>query len=106
MPRVIYVEFNGTRHEVDVPVGLSVMEGAVNNSIAGIDGDCGGAGACGTCHVHVAPEWSDKLVPPNELETDMLAFTYGPDHKSRLSCQIKMTPELDGLTVTMPEKQY
>jgi 2Fe-2S ferredoxin len=106
MPRVNYVEHNGRVHEVDVPVGFSVMEGAVNNGIPGIDGDCGGACACATCHVYVDPQWADKLSPPNELESDMLGFAYEPDERSRLSCQIKVSPELDGLTVYLPEKQY
>ena len=106
MPRIVYIEHSGKRHEVEVPTGLSVMEGAVHNSIPGIDGDCGGACACATCHVHVAPEWMAKLEPPTELESDMLAFAYDPDAHSRLSCQIKVRPELDGLTVYMPEHQY
>ena len=105
MPRVNYVEYGGKRHEIDVPIGFSVMEGAVNNSIPGIDGDCGGACACATCHVHVDSEWVDKLPVPSELETDMLAFANEPDENSRLSCQIKMTPELDGLTVYLPAHQ-
>jgi len=106
MTKVIYIEHSGARHEVDVPDGYTVMEGAVNNQIPGIDGDCGGACACATCHVHVAPEWLAKLEPASELERDMLAFAQDPDATSRLSCQIKITPELDGLTVRMPESQY
>jgi|SRR5579871_2417021 len=105
MPRVNYVEHNGKRHEIEVPAGLSVMEGAVNNSIPGIDGDCGGACACATCHVYVDPKWSSALPKPSELEADMLGFAHEPDERSRLSCQIKMTAELDGLTVYLPERQ-
>lgn len=106
MPRINYVEHNGKRHTVDVPIGFSVMEGAVNNSIPGIDGDCGGACACATCHVYVDPEWAPKLSPPNDLESDMLGFAFEPDERSRLSCQIKVMPELDGLTVYLPAQQY
>ena len=105
MPRVNYVEHNGQRHAIEVPVGFSVMEGAVNNNIPGIDGDCGGACACATCHVYVDPNWADALPKPTELEADMLGFAYEPDERSRLSCQIKMTPELDGLTVYLPQRQ-
>ncbi len=106
MPRVVYIEHSGARHEVDVPIGLSVMEGAVNNLIPGVEGDCGGACACATCHVYVETEWIEKLAPPSELESDMLDFAHAPNAQSRLSCQIKMTPELEGLTVRMPEQQY
>jgi len=106
MPKITYIEHDGTEHVVDVPVGLSVMEGAVTNNIPGIDADCGGACACSTCHVYVEPEWLDKLPPKEDMETDMLDFAYEPDEeRSRLTCQIKVTPELDGLEVRMPEKQ-
>jgi 2Fe-2S ferredoxin len=106
VPRIIYIEHNGRRHEIEVAVGRTVMEGAVSHLVPGIDGDCGGACACATCHVHVAPEWQPKLTPPSELERDMLTFAQGLDANSRLSCQITVTPELDGLTVRMPESQY
>lgn len=106
MPRVKYIEFNGTEHDVDVAAGLSVMEGAIGHQIAGIDGDCGGACACATCHVYVDPEWIAKMPPMSELERGMLDFAVDPNAQSRLSCQIEVTPELDGLTVRMPEHQY
>ncbi|RMF38010.1 MAG: 2Fe-2S ferredoxin [Alphaproteobacteria bacterium] len=105
MARIIYIEHNGTRHEVDVPNGLTVMEGARDNNIPGIDADCGGACACSTCHVYVDPEWIDKLPPREDMEIDMLDFAYEPNERSRLTCQIKVTDELDGLVVQMPEKQ-
>lgn len=106
MPKITYIEHDGTEHVVDVPVGLSVMEGAVTNNIPGIDADCGGACACSTCHVYVEREWLDKLPPKEDMETDMLDFAYEPDEeRSRLTCQLKVTPELDGLVVRMPEKQ-
>lgn len=106
MPKITYIEWNGTEHTVEVPEGLTVMEGAVTNNIPGIDADCGGACACSTCHVYVDPAWVDKLKPKEDMEIDMLDFAYEPDEtRSRLTCQIKVTPELDGLVVRMPEKQ-
>jgi len=105
MPRITYIEHNGTQHTVDVPVGLTVMEGAVNNNIPGIDADCGGACACSTCHVYVDPAWVGKLPAREDMEVDMLDFAFEPNERSRLTCQIKVTPALDGLVVQMPEKQ-
>jgi 2Fe-2S ferredoxin len=105
MPKITYIEHGGTPHTVDVPVGLTVMEGAVNNNIPGIDADCGGACACSTCHVYVDPAWVDKLPPREDMEADMLDFAFEPNERSRLTCQVKVTAELDGLVVQMPEKQ-
>ena len=106
MPRVTFVEPSGTEHQVEIANGYSVMEGALNNSIRGIDGDCGGNCACGTCHVYVAPEWVDRLPAKDPMEEDMLDFAYQPDAvRSRLTCQLKVTPELDGLVVNLPERQ-
>ncbi|MDO5530238.1 MAG: 2Fe-2S iron-sulfur cluster-binding protein [Paracoccus sp. (in: a-proteobacteria)] len=106
MAKITYIEHNGTRHEVDVAPGMTVMEGARDNGIAGIDADCGGACACSTCHVYVAPEWVDRLEPKDPMEEDMLDFAYEPDpERSRLTCQIRVTEDLDGLVVQMPEKQ-
>ena len=105
MPRITYIEHNGTEHTVDVAVGLTVMEGAVNNNIPGIDADCGGACACSTCHVYVDAAWVGKLPAREDMEEDMLDFAYEPNERSRLTCQVKVTPELDGLVVQMPEKQ-
>ena len=106
MSRVTYIEHNGTEHTVEVASGLSVMEGAVQHNIHGIDGDCGGACACATCHVFVDSPWAEKLTPIGELESNMLKFAVDPNAQSRLACQIKVTSELDGLTVRMPERQY
>jgi ferredoxin, 2Fe-2S len=106
MPKVTYVEFNGTEHTVDVPIGLSVMRGAIDNSLPGIDADCGGACACATCHVYVEHPWRDKLAGSQERETEMLGFTAGAEDSSRLACQIPVTAELDGLIVRMPESQH
>jgi 2Fe-2S ferredoxin len=105
MPRITYIEHNGAEHTVDVPIGLTVMEGAVNNNIPGIDADCGGACACSTCHVYVDAAWVGKLPGREDMEEDMLDFAYEPNERSRLTCQVKVTPELDGLVVQMPEKQ-
>ncbi|PTQ72633.1 2Fe-2S iron-sulfur cluster-binding protein [Celeribacter persicus] len=106
MVKITYVEFGGTEHVVDVPEGRTVMEGARDNGIPGIDADCGGACACSTCHVYVAPEWVEKLPEKDDMEEDMLDFAYEPDPvRSRLTCQIKVTPEIDGLVVNLPEKQ-
>jgi 2Fe-2S ferredoxin len=105
MPKITYIEHTGTEHVVDVAEGLSVMEGAVKNSIPGIDADCGGACACSTCHVYVDPAWLDKLPKKEAMEEDMLDFAYEPKENSRLTCQLKVTGALDGLVVRMPEKQ-
>lgn len=106
MPKITYIEHNGTRHQVDVPVGTSVMRGAVDNSVPGIDADCGGACACATCHVYVDPAWVGKLTPKNGTEEDMLGFAAVTKDNSRLSCQITVTEALDGLVVSMPEGQH
>lgn len=108
MPKVTYIEHDGTEHTVDVPVGLSVMRGAVDNNIPGIDADCGGECACATCHVYVDAAWLDKTgVPePGSQESSMLSFAAVTQPDSRLSCQITMTEALDGLVVRMPEGQH
>ena len=105
MAKITYIEHDGTEHAIDVKNGLSVMEGAVKNNIPGIDADCGGACACATCHVYVEEEWRDKTGGPSPMEEDMLDFGYDVRPNSRLSCQIKVTEELDGLVVRVPERQ-
>ena len=106
MAKITYIEHNGTEHVVEVANGLTVMEGARDNNIPGIDADCGGACACSTCHVYVHPDWVAKLAPREDMEEDMLDFAFEPDPtRSRLTCQIKVTDDLDGLVVHMPEKQ-
>ena len=105
MTKIKYVEHNGNEHLIDVQNGLTVMEGAVQNDIPGIDADCGGGMSCATCHVYVKEEWYNKL-PKKEIgEDDMLDQAYEPKSNSRLSCQIIVSDELDGLIVHMPEKQ-
>jgi len=106
MPKITYIDQNGTKREVDVPLGWSVMEGAVKNLVPGIDADCGGACACATCHVYVDPAWVEKLPAKEDMEETMLDFAQDVKPTSRLSCQIKVTPELDGLVVTTPKSQH
>lgn len=106
MTKITYIENNGTEHTVDVAEGLSVMEGATRYTIPGIEGDCGGACACATCHVYVEDGWFEKLTPMDELERDMLDFAFDVHPNSRLSCQIKVDPSLDGLVVRTPARQY
>ena len=106
MPKITYIEHNGKSHTVDIPKGLSIMEGAVQNNIPGIDADCGGACACATCHVYVADEWINKLPNKDDSEEDMLDFAFEVKESSRLSCQITVSDELEGLVVKMPEKQF
>ena len=105
MAKITYIEHNGTNHTVDVQNGLTVMEGAVQNNIPGIDADCGGGMACATCHVYVKEEWFDKINKKTEGEDDMIDQAYEPTKFSRLSCQIIVSDDLDGLVVDMPEKQ-
>ena len=105
MPKITYIEFNGKSHKIDVSNGLSVMEGAVENNIPGIDADCGGSMACATCHVYVKEEWSNKLKKMENGEQDMIDMAYEPKKNSRLSCQLIVSNELDGLEVTTPLKQ-
>ena len=106
MAKITYIEHDGTEHVVDVKTGLSVMEGAVKNNIPGIDADCGGACACATCHVYVDPAWASKTGEKSDMEQTMLDFTNEVTDASRLSCQIKVSPELDGLVVRMPGSQH
>ena len=105
MPKITFVEKSGAEHVVEAAVGVSVMEAAVKNMVPGIDADCGGACACATCHVYVDEAWAGKVGKPQAMEESMLDFAYEPKENSRLSCQINVTPELDGLIVRLPEFQ-
>ena len=106
MAKITYIEHGGKEHVVEVSNGMTVMEGARDNNIPGIEADCGGACACSTCHVYVDPAWIDKLPEIDPMEEDMLDFAFQPDpERSRLTCQLKVTDDLDGLVVRMPEKQ-
>lgn len=105
MPDVTYVAVDGTEIYIDVPEGDSVMEGAVDNGIEGIEAECGGAAICGTCHVIVSADWFDHLTPPDSVERDMIHFAKHRTPHSRLSCQIKMRDAYEGLVVHIPESQ-
>ena len=105
MAKIKYIEHNGKEHIVEVQNGLTVMEGAVQNDIPGIDADCGGSMSCATCHVYVKEDWYDKVNEKSEGEDDMIDQAYEPSKLSRLSCQISVTDKLDGLIVNLPEKQ-
>ena len=106
MPRITYIENGGVEHVVDAPSGLSVMDAARRFTIPGIDGDCGGACACATCHVYVEEGWFERLEPMDELEQAMLDFAFDVKPNSRLSCQIRISPDLEGLVVRIPPRQY
>ena len=106
MARITYVEHSGKEHVVEVPTGLTVMEGARDNGIPGIEADCGGACACSTCHAYIHPDWVDRLPPVEPMEEDMLDFAYETRPGfSRLTCQLRVTDAMDGLIVQLPERQ-
>lgn len=106
MTRVVYIEFSGNRVEANVPTGLTLMEGARDNNVAGIEAECGGCCSCSTCHVYVDPAWIGRLPEKLPMEEDILELAHDPDPAlSRLSCQIEISDDLDGLTVRIPERQ-
>ena len=105
MAKITYIEHTNKKHIVELPNNMSVMEGAVQNNIPGIDADCGGSMACATCHVYVDEKWFNKLKKKDEGEEDMLDMAYQPNKFSRLSCQLIVSNELDGLILRMPSKQ-
>ncbi len=105
MPKITYIEHDGKTHTIEVASGLSVMEGAVQNNIPGIDADCGGSMACATCHVYVKEEWFNKLPKKEDGEEDMLDMAFEPKKNSRLSCQLMVSDQIDGLVVNLPQKQ-
>ena len=105
MPKITYISHDGKKNTVEVDIGLSIMEGAIQNNIEGIDADCGGSMACATCHVYVEEKWLDKIPKAEEAEVDMIDMAFDPKKNSRLSCQLIISNELDGLKVTTPEKQ-
>ena len=105
MPKINYITHDDQKYSIEVQNGLTVMEGAVQNDIPGIDADCGGGMACATCHVYVKEEWLDKLPTKEDGEEDMLDMAFEPKKNSRLSCQLVVSDELNGLTVDIPSKQ-
>ena len=105
MPKITYRTQDNKTHIIDVQNGLTVMEGAIQNDIPGIDADCGGGMSCATCHVYVDEEWLDKLPVKEDGEEDMLDMAFEPKKNSRLSCQLIVSDDLEGLTVSIPSKQ-
>lgn len=105
MPVIIFIEHDGTENKVSAEIGQSVMEAAVQNGVNGIDADCGGACSCATCHGYIDESWQAKLVAPDAVEREMLDFAYMRAENSRLTCQIKVTENLNGLLVRLPESQ-
>ena len=105
MPKITYTDHKGNLKTIKVENGLTVMEGAIQNDIPGIDADCGGGMACATCHVYVKEEWLDKIPNKEDGEEDMLDMAFEPKQNSRLSCQLVVSDELDGLVVNIPSKQ-
>ena len=106
MPKLTFIDFEGTERSVDANVGDSVMESATSNDIPGIDADCGGACACATCHVYISEDWTEIVGKPEELEAEMLDVAEEVRDNSRLSCQVKITDEMHGLIVNTPESQF
>jgi 2Fe-2S ferredoxin len=105
MPRIVFKQPDGVRREIEAPVGITLMEAAVQNGVHGIVAMCGGACACATCHVYVDGDWLSKLEPREDMEEGMLESAWQPQNNSRLSCQIQVTAGLDGLEVTVPQQQ-
>ncbi|HEY9055647.1 MAG TPA: 2Fe-2S iron-sulfur cluster-binding protein [Aurantimonas sp.] len=105
MTKITFVAPDGTRYDVDAPNGSTAMENAIKNDVPGIEAECGGACACATCHVYVDEAWTEKTGEPEAMEEDMLDFAYDVRPNSRLSCQIRISDELDGLVLTVPERQ-
>lgn len=105
MAKITYIEFDGTRHAIEVAPGLSIMQGAISNNVHGIIAECGGACSCATCHVYVDDAWLNKLGEPSELEQAMLEAVCDLQSNSRLACQLQVTEELDGLVLRMPARQ-
>ncbi|HTK12674.1 MAG TPA: 2Fe-2S iron-sulfur cluster-binding protein [Xanthobacteraceae bacterium] len=105
MPKITYIDQGGASRTVDADNGLTVMEAAIRNDVPGIEAECGGACSCSTCHVYIADDWVERLPPVSPMEEDMLDFAYDVRSTSRLSCQIKVVDDIDGLTVTTPERQ-
>ena len=106
MAKITFIQPDGARQTVEASPGLTVMEAAKTNDVPGIEAECGGACACATCHVYIEPDWRAKAGKPSNMEEDMLDFAFDVREESRLSCQIKITADLDGLAVKVPDKQF
>jgi ferredoxin, 2Fe-2S len=105
MPKITFIEFSGTEHQVEADVGQSVMQAAINNAVPGIVADCGGNCACATCHVYIDEPWRSRTIPPSKEEKEMIDCALHVEEGSRLSCQVHLTSELDALIVRLPESQ-
>jgi ferredoxin, 2Fe-2S len=105
MPKIVFDEPGGGRREIDAPLGLTLMEVARQHGVQGVVAQCGGACMCATCHVYIDPAWAERLEPREEMEEGMLESAWEPRDNSRLSCQIHITADLDGLHVTVPKRQ-
>jgi ferredoxin, 2Fe-2S len=106
MAKITFTQPDGTQQVVAADTGMTVMEAARRDLVPGIEAECGGACACATCHVYIDDAWRETVGPPSEMEEDMLDFAFEVRPSSRLSCQIKVTDALDGLIVSVPEKQF
>jgi 2Fe-2S ferredoxin len=106
MPKITFIQPDGSEQVVEAEAGVTLMESAKMNDVPGIEAECGGACACATCHVYVDDAWREKTGKPSQMEEDMLDFAFDVREQSRLSCQIKLTSELDGLVVRVPAKQF
>ena len=106
MVKITFIEFDKTEHTIDADEGMSFMEVALQNGVPGIDADCGGACACATCHVYVDKNWVEKTGEAEQMEQDMLDFAFDVTEQSRLSCQVKVTNDLDEIIINLPEKQF
>lgn len=106
MPKIKIIDNSGKEHDIEADVGMTVMEAAIRETVPGIEAECGGACSCATCHVYVNDAWTAKVGDPDEMEEDMLDFAFEVKPSSRLSCQIKVTDELDGLIIQVPDRQY
>ncbi|MEM6580182.1 MAG: 2Fe-2S iron-sulfur cluster-binding protein [Pseudomonadota bacterium] len=106
MPQIMFISYDGREQAVEAPVGESVMQAAVDNSIDGITAECGGACSCATCHCFVDEAWLDKFPPPDPIEEQMIEYSIDPQSNSRLSCQLEVTEDMDGLVIRLPERQF
>lgn len=106
MPKIVFVEHDGGRREIDAPVGITLMEAARQHGVQGVVARCGGACACATCHVYIDPAWLSKVEPREEMEEGMLESAWEPRENSRLSCQVHISADLDGMQVTVPQRQH
>ncbi|MFP6850474.1 MAG: 2Fe-2S iron-sulfur cluster-binding protein [Pseudomonas sp.] len=106
MPKITFIEYNGTQHVVEEAAGRSLMQAALDNLVPGIVADCGGSCSCATCHAYIDPTWIPQVPPADATELSMLECVLDPEENSRLTCQVKITPEMDGLLVRLPKSQF